>query len=68
MYIPEELIRIAQNDYMIDGDYLPDGKLLIFAARKQEYLEEKVESLERELSAMWEDAASEAFWASVRED
>lgn len=56
MYIPEELIRIAQNDYMIDIDYLPDGKLLIFAARKLEYLEEKVSSLERELDNLWNES------------
>ena len=32
--LPEALIRIAQNDYMIDVGYLPDGLLLLDAANE----------------------------------
>jgi hypothetical protein len=34
----EELRRIAQNDYMIDGEFLPDGKLLNEIADDLDYL------------------------------
>lgn len=29
--LSDGLLRIAQNDYMIDGKFLPDGKLLQLA-------------------------------------
>lgn len=46
MSIEEELRRIAQNDYMIDDEYLPDGMVLINAAEELNRLEEEVESLD----------------------
>lgn len=37
--IPELLTRIAQNDYMIDQHFLPDGQALLDAAERIRELE-----------------------------
>ena len=47
--IPEFLIALAQNDYMIDQHFLPDGKTLYQAAADVEALEVRVAELEAAL-------------------
>jgi hypothetical protein len=49
----DALNRIAQNDYMIDQNYLPDGDALLGAAFHIEVLEAEVEKLRAEL-ARWQ--------------
>jgi hypothetical protein len=70
--VSEELIRIAQNDYMIDGNYLPDGEFLLSAADIIEFLEMEVTELRQELYDTREYAedlesqiASNKFWQEV---
>jgi hypothetical protein len=73
--VSEELIRIAQNDYMIDGNYLPDGKLLIFAAKKlkyhmkinEEYFLE-VGSLREYIGELEDKIVSEEFWKEMNNE
>ncbi len=36
--IEDLLVRLAQNDYMIDGHYLSDGRALLLAASKVKQL------------------------------
>ena len=43
--LPGSLHRLAQNDHMIDGDYLPDGLILLFAANRIKALEAEAERL-----------------------
>ena len=62
MHIPEELIRIAQNDYMIDSDYLPDGELLILAARKLEYYMKMAEEYFEEVAYLRREVSRLEGW------
>ncbi len=70
--LSEELIRIAQNDYMIDGNYLPDGRLLIFAVEQLEYRErmmieysQEINSLQDYIRELEDRIASEEFWKEM---
>ena len=41
----DSLVRIAQNDYMIDGHYLDDGKLLLVIAQHLAKLEKTISTI-----------------------
>ena len=55
----EELIRIAQNDYMIDGKYLLDGLILTQAAEEFRKYEYTVEQQHYEILGLQEEIAGE---------
>ena len=52
--LPDQLRYIAQNDYMIDGHYLPTGRTLHEAAALIDKLELQYEGLEQDYADLVE--------------